>query len=178
MKSKTNEILEEEHKNILKLIEILERKITDISNEKKINKEFLEKSIYFIRNYADKIHHAKEEDILFVEFEKNLANAHCNPVQQMLVEHNIGRDAIKKAEEGIKEKNNKKVIAGFEEYINLLKEHIFKEDNILYPMCDEVIDDKTKKKMLEDFKKADKRSEKEREKCLEFLRQNENKKYK
>jgi len=53
----------------------------------------------------------------------------------------------------------------------LIKEHIFKEDNILYPMCDEVIDDKTKKKMIIDFEKADKKSEKNCKRCLSFLRQ-------
>ncbi len=171
MKSKTSEILEKEHENILKLVEILKKEIKKISDGETPDKKFLEKSIDFIRNYADKIHHAKEEDILFREFNKKSSEAHCNPVEQMLFEHNLGREAIKKAEEGLKENDKNKIIRGFEEYINLIKEHIFKEDNILYPMCDEVIDDKTKKKMIIDFEKADKKSEKNCKRCLSFLRQ-------
>ena len=81
MKSKTSEILEKEHENILKLVEILKKEIKKISDGETPDKKFLEKSIDFIRNYADKIHHAKEEDILFREFNKKSSEAHCNPVE-------------------------------------------------------------------------------------------------
>ena len=55
--------------------------------------------------------------------------------------------------EGVNEKDKDKLTTGAINYIQLIRDHIFKEDNILYPMADEVLNDKTKKNMLEKFKK-------------------------
>lgn len=59
---KITKILSDEHKNILRLTKLIEKECESGEN---INKDFFIKAIYFIRNYADKFHHAKEEDILF-----------------------------------------------------------------------------------------------------------------
>ncbi|MDP3026300.1 MAG: hypothetical protein Q8N63_01225, partial [Nanoarchaeota archaeon] len=73
------QILIDEHKNILKVIQALENECDSLESGKKIDKIFFEKSINFIRTYADKFHHAKEEDILFVELCSDEVKMHCNP---------------------------------------------------------------------------------------------------
>lgn len=163
-------ILMKEHENILKFVEILEEKSN--SMEKKIDKEFFRKAIDFIRNYADKFHHAKEEDILFKEFNKCAEEGcvHCNPVEQMLYEHDLGRNFVKGIEEGLKENNNKKITENSLGYIQLIKEHIFKEDNILYPMAEESLSEKTKKEMAVKFEKIAKERKKETEKNIKFVK--------
>src|SRR3989338_6539890 len=95
----------------------------------------------FIRNYVDKFHHAKEEDILFKEFNKCAEEGciHCNPVEQMLFEHDEGRKSVKMMELGMDEREKNKLIEGARNYIQLIREHIYKEDNILYPMADEAL---------------------------------------
>tara|TARA_Y100000034_G_scaffold46233_1_gene56879 strand:- start:24347 stop:24862 length:516 start_codon:yes stop_codon:yes gene_type:complete len=160
---KITKILVDEHKNILKLTEFIEK---ECESEKDIDKDFFIKAIYFIKNYADKFHHAKEEDILFVELCKDEVQMHCNPIDQMLSEHDLGRNFIKETEIGIKENNNEKIIENAMNYVNLIKEHIYKEDNILYPMSDEVLDKKTQKDILDRFSKADKIKDKDKKKCL------------
>ena len=152
--SETSKILSKEHENILKVVDVLEFEIEKLKN-KSIDIEYFKKVIDFIRNYADKFHHAKEEDILFKEFNKcaEEGNTHCNPVEQMLFEHEEGRKNVKLMAEGVNEKDKDKLTTGAINYIQLIRDHIFKEDNILYPMADEVLNDKTKKNMLEKFKK-------------------------
>ena len=118
-----------------------------------ISADFYKAEIDFIRNYADKFHHAKEEDILFIELNKDSANMHCNPTEQMLYEHNLGRQYIKDLVAGLAENNSAKVLARARGYSNLLKDHIYKEDNILYPLADEVLSDKIKDEMLAKFEK-------------------------
>ena len=102
-------ILSDEHQNILKLIDMLQKECDALESGKKIDKDFFGKAIDFIQNYADKFHHAKEEDILFVELCKDTARMHCNPVPQMLMEHDMGRDFVKKMKEGL-EKSDKEVL--------------------------------------------------------------------
>ena len=155
---KTTKILMDEHKNILKIADAIEKECDEIDKGKKVDEEFFRKVIDFIRNYADKFHHAKEEDILFKEFCKTTEKGclHCNPVEQMLYEHNIGRDFVKGVEEGMNERNKRKIVENALSYVNLIREHIFKEDNILYPMADEALSMKTQKEMLSKFEKIGK----------------------
>jgi hemerythrin-like domain-containing protein len=154
MKTST-QILSEEHENILKVIDALVMECDEIEAGKGIDKAFFEKAIDFIRNYADKFHHAKEEDILFKELCKDNVQLHCNPVEQMLYEHDLGRGFVRDLEQGLRENNRSKVVENARGYIQLLQEHIFKEDNILYPMADNVLDQKTQNAMLEEFRKTE-----------------------
>ncbi len=169
MASESLKMLSEEHENILKLIEILEKECELIRNGKEVDKEFFIEVIDFIRNYADKFHHAKEEDILFKEFCKKESELHCNPVEQMLYEHDLGRGFVKAIEEGIKTNDKEKVIENSNSYAQLLKEHIFKEDNVLYPMTDEVLDEKAKNIILEKFKAIEIKKKKDKEKYLNLI---------
>jgi len=150
---KPTEMLANEHEHILKVVNALIRECS--KDTQNINKEFFEGAIDFIRNYADKFHHAKEEDILFKELCRDDVQMHCNPTEQMLYEHDLGRGFVKGMSYGIKENNRKKVVDNALSYANLLQEHIYKENNILYSMADEALDEKTQKKMLQMFKKAE-----------------------
>ncbi|MEK6816956.1 MAG: hemerythrin domain-containing protein, partial [Nanoarchaeota archaeon] len=64
---KATEILSEEHRHILKVIDAIEEECKALEAGKSLDKKFFLDAIDFIRNYADKFHHAKEEDILFEE---------------------------------------------------------------------------------------------------------------
>ncbi|MBT96751.1 MAG: hemerythrin domain-containing protein [Candidatus Pacearchaeota archaeon] len=165
---KITKILSDEHKNILRLTKLIEKECESGEN---INKDFFIKAIYFIRNYADKFHHAKEEDILFKELLKDSVQGKlpCNPIEQMLHEHEEGRNFIKETEIGIRENNTKKIIENITGYVNLIREHIYKEDNILYPMADGVLDKKTEQSILNRFSKAEKM--KDKKKCLLMLKE-------
>ena len=162
-------ILSDEHQNILKVTGALLKECDSLQSGNKIDKDFFKKAIDFIRSYADKFHHAKEEDILFVEMCKDEAKMHCNPTQQMLYEHDLGRDFIKKLGRGVEEDNNGVIIENARGYAHLLQEHIFKEENILYPMADEALKQNVKNEILEKFKQVEQRLIKEKEKHLLFL---------
>ena len=108
---KPTKILSDEHKNILKIVNILADECKSLE-QKAIDKDFFEKVIDFIRNYADKFHHAKEEEILFKEFCKSAKNGeiHCNPVEQMLIEHDMGRQFVKGMESALSRNDKKGLI--------------------------------------------------------------------
>ncbi len=167
----TTTILSAEHQHILKVISALLKECQTLQTGGDINKNFFEKAIDFVRGYADKFHHAKEEDILFLEFNKCAAEGgtHCNPVEQMLHEHTLGRDFIKKLEEGIVEDDKNKIIENAQGYAHLLQDHIYKEDNILYPMADEALKQEVKDAMLAKFKEVEQQRLSERDKYLLFV---------
>ncbi|MFH1317306.1 MAG: hemerythrin domain-containing protein [Candidatus Woesearchaeota archaeon] len=170
--SETSRILSKEHENILKVVVALESEIEQLK-DMDIDTAFFKKVIDFIKNYADKFHHSKEEDILFKEFNRSAEEGcvHCNPVEQMLVEHDEGRHNVKMIEEGLAENNKDKLARGARGYIDLIREHIFKEDNILYPMADEALSEEVEKSMLKKFKEIKSTKKKEVEGFEKFAKE-------
>jgi hemerythrin-like domain-containing protein len=166
----TTKILSDEHKNILKVIDSLNDEIRKLSSGREINKDFLEKAVEFIRQYADKFHHAKEEDILFKEFCKAVekGEVHCNPVEQMLSEHESGRSFVKGIEEGLNKEKKIQIIENVEGYTQLLQEHIFKEDKILYPMIDGVLSLQVQEGTLKKFNQIGIKKKKDKLKYEKF----------
>lgn len=149
-------ILNEEHQNILKFIDVIKKEINRLTKTEKINQDFWYQVIDFIKNYADRLHHAKEEDLLFKEMCQDHVALHCNPIEQMLYEHNLGRDYVKGIKEGLENNDKQKIIDNANNYCLLLTEHIFKEDNILYPMAEQVLSQSVKDLLTEQFTKVEK----------------------
>jgi len=150
---KPTSILSDEHKNILKVIDSVLKQCGDIEEGKEIDKEFFGRAVDFIKNYADKFHHSKEEDILFLELNKDGVLEHCNPIEQMLHEHNLGRGFVKGLSEAVDKGDKAEAVKNARGYCDLLQEHIFKEDNILYPMADTALKEETQKSIAGKFAK-------------------------
>ena len=145
------QVLSDEHQNILKVIGALKKECQKIENGQKVDKEFFITTIDFIRNYADKFHHAKEEDILFKAMCQDDVAMHCNPIDQMLHEHDLGRDYIKNLEAGLNKDETEAILMNARGYAFLLEDHIFKEDNILYPMADQVLSKDKQNEIKQEF---------------------------
>ena len=149
------EILSVEHQHILKVINSMINECDQLEAGMELDKSYFEKAIDFIKNYADKFHHAKEENILFEELNKDTVHMHCNPISQMLYEHDTGRNYVKGMEAGLNENDKNKVIENARGYAFLLQDHIYKEENILYQMADEALDNETQAAMLVKFRLAE-----------------------
>ncbi len=138
------QILSDEHQTILKVIDAVNTECAALERGKTLDIGFFHKTIDFIKNYADKFHHAKEEDVLFKAMLENVEHLHCNPIPVMLHEHDEGRAFVQGMEQGISEKNTDKIIENARGYGMLLQQHIYKEDNVLYPMAEEALSEEQK----------------------------------
>lgn len=147
-----------EHRHIIKMLELMEKEACKLAAAGELNKNFWKKAADFLRHYADKFHHAKEEDILFVELGRN-DKLHCSPMEQMIFEHNEGRGHVAAILEALESDDGAKVAKHAQGFTALLREHIFKEDNILYPMAEDVLDAAIKDNMLNKFLQFDKATE-------------------
>lgn len=139
--------LSEEHQIILQVIDAVIEECNNIENEKPINTEYFSQIISFIKNYADGYHHRKEEDILFKTMLKSVDCMHCNPIPVMLREHEEGRHFVRGMEDALASMNTKLLIENALGYCYLLQNHIYKEDNILYPMAEEALNENQKKQV-------------------------------
>lgn len=104
----------------------------------------------FIRNFADRYHHAKEEELLFKYFD---------PTAEILVvmhaEHEQGRGFVRAAADALAQGDAGTVRAYLLAYGQLLAEHIRKEDEILYPWMDRQLSDTQVGKLFGQFRDVD-----------------------
>ena len=151
------ENLMKEHQLILKYVDLMERYAE--FGLKDLNSPFLfEKAncfIHFIHEFADHFHHAKEENILFRYLEVPGVLTHCNPVPQMLFEHDKARDLVRNMENAIKTKDINGLVVSSGSYSRLLREHICKEDTILYPMAEHGLSEEAKSSLLKEYIETD-----------------------
>jgi len=120
-------LLVNEHKLIKRLLAAIPAiEITILQSG--LDQQMILDCIDFIRNYADRFHHAKEEDIMFkyVDQEQDIIKA-------MLQEHENGRCFAKSTLKALSDQDTEKVIRNLQSYKELLEEHIRKEDELLYP---------------------------------------------
>jgi len=153
------ENLMKEHQLILQYVDLMER-YAAFSLKHPDTPVLLEKAacfIEFIHKFADHFHHAKEEDILFRYLGVPGVLTHCNPIPQMLMEHDKARGYVQNMERAVQAKELNVLADNAAQYARLLTEHIYKEDNILYPMGEAGLSDQAKTALLKEYAQADER---------------------
>jgi hemerythrin-like domain-containing protein len=81
-----------EHRLIERMIDVMSEELKIFEKEQKLDPGFVEMAVDFIRTYADRCHHGKEEDILFRELGgKKLTDEHRHTMEELVEEHRWGR---------------------------------------------------------------------------------------
>lgn len=155
---KATEILMEEHRVIERVLTALERASSRLSKGEDVYLRFFTGTTVFIKNFADGCHHQKEEGILFPAMVENGLSKQTGPLAVMLVEHEEGRRLTQKMRQAIEhlqtrdDAGRNELVQNAMGYVKLLRQHIYKEDNILFPMADKVIPTAQQQQILDAFK--------------------------
>ena len=122
-------------------------------NERATLIEFAE----FFRNFADKCHHGKEEVHLFTAMVAKGVPQEGGPVGVMLYEHDLGRNFVAGMAKNIPlaAAGDAAALGEFARhalgYVQLLRDHIHKEDHILFPMADRIFSDSDQERLMDAF---------------------------
>jgi hemerythrin-like domain-containing protein len=153
-----------EHRLIEKMLKIISYELDIIRKEKKVNPVFIDTIVDFIRTYADRTHHGKEEDILFKKLEKKpLTVEDKNMMQDLVNEHVNSRKVVNELVEAKDQyvKGNSTSIDIITDkltfLINFYPEHISKEDKIFFPNTEKYFSTAELDDMLNDFREFDKK---------------------
>ncbi len=160
MKRDITSALVAEHVLIKRMLALIERFAPLTESGEFSNWQFYLEGADFIRQYADRFHHAKEEDVLFEALIENGMPRENSPVAAMLMEHDLGRAYVRSFAEAAAEaaaggKAERQVIAESAlAYAALLREHIAKEDDILYPLAERVIPESMRDAIIAGYARA------------------------
>lgn len=148
-------VMKKEHENILMVIEAIEQNAQDLNDGLEFIPEFYEKFIEFQKNYTDKFHHKKEEDILFPILNKNREAKDKPEVKILVHQHILSRAHIENMEEGLESGNVRKVVANSLEYAKMIREHIIREDDDYFPFVETILSLEEKNKVLKEFNRSE-----------------------
>ncbi len=142
---KATEILMAEHRVIERVIGTLETGARRLQAGPSMRPGFFLDAADFIRGFADGCHHRKEEGVLFKTMAESGMPVQGGPIAVMLAEHEQGRVYTR----GMREAGQKlaagdtaargDVVRNALGYAALLRQHIAKEEGILFPLADQVI---------------------------------------
>jgi hemerythrin-like domain-containing protein len=125
--------LRHEHEVILRALAVVERAGERLAAGRPVDETALAELVQVCRTFADKCHHGKEEDTLFpILQEKGLGST----LAVFLEEHEEGRRYLKTLEGTAPPAER---AAAARRYVGLLRDHIDRENGVLFPMADDVL---------------------------------------
>jgi hemerythrin-like domain-containing protein len=148
-------ILMDEHRAIERMLDVVSAAATRLERGEPVPPSLFADAGAFFANFADRCHHAKEEKQLFVTMERRGVPVEGGPIGVMLQEHEQGRGYVRimRAEgqayaEG-RLRDPQLLVDAVRGYVDLLRQHILKEDRILYPLADRLLSAEDQRALVE-----------------------------
>jgi hemerythrin-like domain-containing protein len=145
-------LLSEEHRIIERLLVVIEKLTTLPLSE---SRDSWKTTLDVIRGFADGCHHFKEERVLFPALEEHGVPVEGGPVGMMLMEHDEGREYVRSMAAALNnpdtESTRATLVENARSYIRLLREHIQKEDDVLFRIAEDTLTASEQKDLLRAF---------------------------
>ncbi|MBW7906550.1 MAG: hemerythrin domain-containing protein [Phycisphaerae bacterium] len=135
------EFLKQEHRVIERVLDALEHELA----QRGVTPAFMWPALEFLAAFADGCHHHKEEEQLFPKLEERGVSRDGGPIGCMLSEHDTGRAVMKRMRTSLvaleagdcSAEDDFRVAA--KQYIEHLRQHIAKEDSVLFALAERVL---------------------------------------
>ena len=135
--------LADERQLVLMVVEAMEAEVAFVEATDIVHAERVAQMVDFTRNFTDGCHHSKEEDLLFPLLEERDPSA-GGTVSVLLTEHQAGRECMRAIDVALPEVESsaeaRSVVAeNLRLYAFLLRLHIGKEDTVLFPLTEKLL---------------------------------------
>jgi hemerythrin-like domain-containing protein len=155
------DILEAEHRVIEKVVGAAAILADELESGQAVEPATLEAIVEFMRTYADRCHHGKEEAELFPALERKGVPMHGCPIGALTGEHQQGRTLVAGLAEATASyasgnpAGQPALVQGLRGIVNLYPTHIWKEDYLLFPMANKVLDEADQRDLLQRFARVE-----------------------
>ena len=158
---KATEQLKNEHEAVKLMMKILDAACGNLKAGNKPKITDFEDMIDFLKVFVDRCHHGKEEQILFPQMEKAGVSKEYGPIGVMLAEHEQGRGYIRGMSQAIADyksgttDSSQLLLENVALYIELLDQHIYKENNVLFAMADKLFSEEIQNQLFDRFEELE-----------------------
>jgi hemerythrin-like domain-containing protein len=159
--TKATDTLRHEHEAILEMLDAAMETARNLHHKHPMPPETLSGLVEFLRTFADRCHHGKEEGHLFPLLEQKGLPRTGGPIGVMLSEHEQGRALIRQMSDAAAQYAAGQTSAGSRwadaalDYVELLRAHIMKENNILFVMAERLLTGDEQEALSEAFEKVE-----------------------
>jgi len=153
------DLLREEHRAVLTVSDALSAMCDMLSAGTNVDPEHFERAISFIKTYADKSHHFKEEEVLFPLMEKAGVAKDKMLADSITTEHDLGRGYVRGMTEALVSYSMGDMDAAHpicenvRRYVRLIKSHIAKEEEIIFPLAESELSAEHKERLAREFER-------------------------
>ncbi|HWQ27510.1 MAG TPA: hemerythrin domain-containing protein [Dehalococcoidia bacterium] len=151
----STDALRRDHEVIERALRVMERAALRLEAGQTLSPEVLSSAVDFVRNFADGCHHAKEELALFPRLVERGLMRDGGPIGVMLHEHDLGRAYIRRLEDALDRDDREATVDALQSYTALLRNHILKENEVLFPMADRLLSDTDQRELLAAFERIE-----------------------
>ena len=155
------DILRHEHEAIVRMLDVSGVVAERLAAGTKIEPEILSQLLEFFHLFADRCHHGKEEELLFPLLERKGLLRAGGPIGVMLDEHTQGRAQMERMTAAAEAYRNGDANAGqrwasaMNRYAALLRQHIDKENHILFELADRLMTPAEQAEMVAAFERSE-----------------------
>jgi hemerythrin-like domain-containing protein len=153
-----------EHRLIERMLSVIKDALAEIESTHRVDPVFVDTAVDFIRIYADRTHHGKEENILFRELEKRpLSPEDRRVMDELIEEHVFGRQTTKALVDANRRYRNgdETALADIADKLKILvafyPKHIEKEDRVFFPAARAYLTNPEDQAMLAEFWEFDRK---------------------
>ena len=149
---KCTELLIQDHKTILRALDILDQMADRVENHKVVEHDDVETILRFLRTFADEYHQGKEESALFPELRRT-QTGYDPALRQMLFEHDQERSLVEAIEDALFTKKGPEFVHFARRFVDLIRTHVKKEDHILFEIVERSLSPEQDEKVVAGFDK-------------------------
>ena len=155
MKTRCMNLLIAEHKVILRAVDVLSEIANQTAGGRQLNKDDVRGLLDIFRVYADELHQGKEEGALFPVFTARCDPGQLESVRHMLFEHEQDRSLMQGMEDALLTSNGGEFNQYAMRFAEILRNHIYKEDNILFELVDKRLSPEDDNRIVRQFEAFD-----------------------
>lgn len=153
--------LKTEHQAVCQVLNVLDKAVLKLEEGGEVPLNIFEDVLEFLTVFVDRCHHTKEEEVLFPLMEQSGIPAQGGPIGVMLSEHQQGRELIARYRQSLAEVKGgettakARLIAAARAYSGLLRQHIHKENQVLFALADRIFNAETQQQLYESFEEIE-----------------------
>ena len=152
---KPTEILMAEHRVIEQVLNVLEKIAEQAETTGTFDRQDAGNAVAFFRAFADQCHHGKEEAQLFPAMEAKGFPRDSGPTGVMIAEHEFGRSRVRGMAAAIEQCKAREFAEHARQFLEMLRQHIQKEDHCLFAMADQAFSAAEQEQLLAAFEKVE-----------------------
>jgi hemerythrin-like domain-containing protein len=164
------EILTAEHRTMLRMAAVLDSMSKRARNQGTYTQEDVEAILHILRVFGDDCHQAKEEGALFPVFAAVCDPSEYAAVRHMLFEHDQDRSLIEGMEDAVLRSNAAQFAEYAQRLATILRNHIYKEDNIVFEKINAALSKEDDARVVRDFEDFDRDFQKDQQETMHRLR--------